>query len=163
MARRKNLTNSEKEQIIADWKAGRSQRWIAEEYQVNVARVNKLCKGVEQNNVAIVNADVFVKQELATRSKQEVNAVNTLVDEKTKHIQFFDSAAVLNIQEMLGKINEETKISEHKMASEAIEKAKATVCGKPEAQINIQQNNANNDVPTQITRVIIDPANGTEN
>ncbi len=159
MARRKNLTEFEKEQIIAEWKAGRSQRWIAGEHNISVGSVNKLCKEIPQDNIAIVNANVFVKQELATRSEQEVNAVHNLVDEKTKHIQFFNNAAVANIQQMMSKVGEETKIVEHKMASEAIAKAKETVCGKsPETAIQIN----NEPAPiTKITRVIVDPINDT--
>ena len=46
--------------VIADWKAGVSQNQLAKRYGVSPATINKLCKGVEQTNVDIVNARIEV-------------------------------------------------------------------------------------------------------
>lgn len=153
MARRKRLTESEKQEIVAHWKAGRTQRWLADEYDISVGVINRLCKGIEQSNADIVNSQVAIKQQLATKSEQEVNAVHNLVNERTEYLAFFNNAAVKNIDTMMQKVGNETSIGEHKMASDAIAKAKETVCGKM-PEIALQVNNETQDKP--ITIEVID-------
>lgn len=144
MARR--ISAETKQEIIALWKAGQSQNYLADKFGVSVGTVNKLCKNTPQENADLVNAQVIINKEVSTKNEYEMNAIHSVVNEKTKHVQFFDNAAVLNIQEMLSKINQDTKIAEHKMAGEAIEKAKTTVCGRlPDTAIQI--NNQAKDEP----------------
>ena len=89
----------------------------------------------------LVNKLVEAKQELSQLDERSVHAVNEIVEERTKHIQFFTNATINNLRMMESKINEGTSIVEHKIAQEAIAKGRETVLGKqPETQVNIQNN-----------------------
>lgn len=44
------LTDTLREKIISDFNIGKSQNWLAREYELSPATINKLCKGVEQKN-----------------------------------------------------------------------------------------------------------------
>ena len=122
--------------MLADFHAGKSQREIARKYEVSQATVNKLCKGIEPKNVDKVNALTRIKTELAEQSVHEVNAVNTEVDERMKHILFFNNAAVRNVKAAMDL--ECSTQFEIKARAETILKGKEVVLGKqPETAIQI--------------------------
>ena len=130
------LTEEDREKMLADFHAGKSQREIARKYEVSQATVNKLCKGIEPKNVDKVNALTRIKTELAEQSVHEVNAVNTEVDERMKHILFFNNAAVRNIKAAMDL--ECSTQFEIKARAETILKGKEVVLGKqPETAIQI--------------------------
>ena len=128
--------------IIADWRTGEyTVRDLTSRYKVSVGFIAKHTKGVEQDTAQTVNKLVQAKQELANLDEHSVHAVHEVVDERTKHIQFFNNVTVKNIQAMSGKLDETLSIVEHKHAQEAIAKAKETVLGKEaNTQVNIQNN-----------------------
>ena len=130
------LTEEDREKMLADFHAGKSQREIARKYEVSQATVNKLCKGIEPKNVDKVNALTRIKTELAEQSVHEVNAVNTEVDERMKHILFFNNAAVRNVKAAMDL--ECSTQFEIKARAETILKGKEVVLGKqPETAIQI--------------------------
>lgn len=130
------LTEDDREKMLADFHAGKSQREIARKYEVSQATVNKLCKGIEPKNVDKVNALTRIKTELAEQSVHEVNAVNTEVDERMKHILFFNNAAVRNVKAAMDL--ECSTQFEIKARAETILKGKEVVLGKqPETAIQI--------------------------
>lgn len=147
--------------IVAQWRTGEySQQDLADKHEVSKGVVNKLCKGVDQDTAAIVTAGVQYRQALAEHDDRNVTAVTMVVDERTKHIQFFNSAALRNVQAAVKKITAETSQMEHRMLADTILKGRETVLGKtPDTAI---QNVINNVAPDRITRieeVIVDPAN----
>jgi DNA-binding MurR/RpiR family transcriptional regulator len=71
--------------VIADWKAGVSQNQLAKRYGVSPATINKLCKGVEQTNVDIVNARIAIASELMNKSEYEVNSIDNEVNEALRY------------------------------------------------------------------------------
>ncbi len=128
--------------VVADWRTGDfNQREIAEKRRVSLGTVNKLCKGVAQDNADIVNAGVQYKTGLAGQDERNVNAIMAVVDERTKHIQFFTNATVKNIGRMVDKIDGSTSIIEHRVAQAAIKDGRETVLGKS-PDVAVQINNA---------------------
>ncbi len=142
--------------IISDWRITKlSQDDLAAKYRVSKGFVNRICKGVQRDCQAIVTAGVEYKQALASHDDRMMTAIMTEVDERTKHIQFFNSAALRNVQTAVNKITEETTQAEHRMLAETILKGRETVLGKsPDTAIQI--NNGNQPI-TEIRRTIIDP------
>jgi len=142
MAASKILTQDTIASIVADWKTGNfTQRDLAYKYKLSVGAVNKHTKGLNKEHEQLVNKLVEAKQELSQLDERSVHAVNEIVEERTKHIQFFTNATINNLRMMESKINEGTSIVEHKIAQEAIAKGRETVLGKqPETQVNIQNN-----------------------
>lgn len=133
------LTDEEREKILADFHAGKSQQSLAKKYEVSTATINKLCKGVTPKNAEKVNTLTRINIELSEQSEQEVNAVRSEVDERTKHVLFFNSAAIRNVREAM-EIPCASQF-EIKARAETILKGKETVLGKsPETAIQINNN-----------------------
>lgn len=130
------------EKIVAEWRTGEySQQDLAERNKVSKGVVNKLCKGVEQDVTGIVTAGVAYKQGLAEHDDRIVTAVTAVVDERTKHIQFFNNAALKNVSVAVKKIDLVTSQAEHRMLADTILKGRETVLGKsPETAIQINTN-----------------------
>lgn len=128
------------DKIVSAWRTGEyTQRELAEKFKVSLGLVSKHTKGVDQDMNAIVNAGVQYKQGLAAQREQSVhvaNAIETAVDERTKHIQFFTNAAIQNVQEALKAPCEGQQ--DFKARAETIIKGKETVLGKqPDTAIQI--------------------------
>ncbi len=132
--------------IIADWRTGNfTQRDLASKYRVSVGFVNKHTKSVPKDAATTVNKLVEAKQELSQLDEQTVNAVHEVVDERTKHLQFFTNAAIRNVSVAVEKVGAETTQAEHRMLAETILKGKETVLGKtPDTAIAIQNNISTN-------------------
>lgn len=128
--------------IVAEWRTGEfSQQDLADKHGVSKGVVNKLCKGVEQDTAAIVTAGVQYRQALAGHDDRNVTAVTMAVDERTKHIQFFNNATLKNLSVMVKKVGESTSIMEHRIAQAAIKDGRETVLGKtPDTAIQINNN-----------------------
>jgi len=138
------------EEILADWDTGdyskahggtKTQSELSYKHHCSIGRINKLVKGREPQNLQIVNNFIHAKQELAGKNEISVNAVNKVVDERTKHIEFFTEAAVKNVKTAVDKIGAETSQAEHRMLADTILKGRETVLGKsPETAIQINTN-----------------------
>jgi hypothetical protein len=97
-------------------------------------------KGSEKER--LIQDAVRVSVAKGTLTEQALSIHNEIVDERTKHIQFFNSAAVKNVESAVGKINEETSQLEHKLLAETILKGKEVVLGKnPDTAIQINNGN----------------------
>lgn len=147
------LTDDARKRILADFHAGKTQNFLAKKYNVSPATINKLCKGVQPKNVEKVNALTRIKTELAEQSEYEVNAVQSEVEERTKHILFFNSVAIRNVREAM-ELPCHTQF-EHKARAETILKGRETVLGKtPDTAIQI-----NNEAQHPDVKVIIESGN----
>ncbi len=89
------LTDDIKLKILADWKAGVSQNQLAKKYDVSPATINKLCKGIQQSNVHLVNSQVAVITELNGKSEYEVNSINEEVNNQVRRHSLINSNAEL--------------------------------------------------------------------
>ena len=137
------LTDDTKQKILADFHTGKSQNYLAKKYEVSPATINKLCKGVEPKHIETVNALTAINTALSEESEYEVNAIHREVEERTKHIQFFNNAALKNVQAAVRKIGEQTSQAEHRMLAETILKGRETVLGKtPDTAIQINNENS---------------------
>lgn len=87
------LNDDIKERILADWKAGVSQNELARRYKVSPATINKLCKGIVQSNLNLVNAKVAVVSALSQKSECEVNSIEAEVNTKVKHLKLINDNA----------------------------------------------------------------------
>lgn len=141
------LTDDDRQKILADFHAGKSQNALAKKYEVSTATINKLCKGVEPKHLEKVNTLTRINTELADESEYEVNAIHREVDERTRHILFFTNAAVRNVRAAMEL--ECASQFEIKARAETILKGKETVLGKtPDTavQINNTQQHPNLEV-----------------
>jgi hypothetical protein len=144
------------ETIIAEWRTGEySQRQLADRSKVSLGVVNKLCKGVDQDCREIVNAGCEYRQGLAGHDERIVNAVQHVVEERTRHIQFFTNAAIKNVSMAVKKLSDETSQIEHKLCADTISKGRDTVLGKePAVQID---NKEGGQMVVNIMRFTDDP------
>lgn len=130
------LTDEQREHIVEDFHAGKSQNELAKIYKVSPATINKLCKGLTPKHVDKVNDLTRIKIELAEESEYQVNAIHREVEERTKHIQFFTSAAIRNVQEAMSAPCEGQ--TDYQRRADTILKAKDTVIGKqPDTALQI--------------------------
>ena len=137
---------------MADFHIGKSQNELAKKYEVSPATINKLCKGVTPKNIEQVNALTRSHIELATQSECEVNAIHKEVDERTKHIQFFTSAAVRNVQAAMQTPCEGQ--ADLRMRADTILKGKETALGKePGTAIQINNSNAPSISPDRYAQI----------
>lgn len=126
--------------IVAEWRTGQySQQDLSDRHNVSKGMVNKLCKGIKHDTEAIVTAGVFYNQELAKHDDRNVTAVTEVVEERTKHIEFFTTAAVKNVKESMDSVCKDQL--DYMRRAETIIKGKETVLGKvPGTAIQINNN-----------------------
>lgn len=122
------LTDEDRENILADWHTGQySHSELGKRYNTSHVTIGKICKGIEPKHADKVTAQIAIKTALADESYKEVTAIERVVDEKTRHLQFLHNATLKNISVMAKKLNEDATIQDHKQAQEAIHKAGQTL------------------------------------
>ncbi len=150
------ITDDIKFKILADWKVGYSQNQLAKNYNVSPATINKICKGIEQDNINLVNSQVSVITALKDKSEYEVNSIDKKVNEEVRHRNL-----VYSIQEkLLNKIkNMAEQIespSDAKILIEAVDKASITLKVSerhaPKTDVNLQSNQVNQPTKIVISR-----------
>lgn len=130
--------------IIADHKTGNfSQRELAAKYKVSLGFINKNIKNIDKIDEELVNVGVAYKTELAKRDEQSVNAIEQVVNEKTKHLLFFTNSALKNQTLANKKLDENISINDLEAHSRITSRNKDSVLGKEaNTQVNIQNTNA---------------------
>lgn len=122
------LNDDDREKILADWHTGQfSVRELGARHNIGKTTIAKLVQGIDPKHKDKVDTLVAVKTALAQENGQEVDSVNRIVDEKTRHLQFLHNATLKNISNMAKKLGENATIKEHKYAQEAIHKAGQTL------------------------------------
>lgn len=134
--------------IQADWRTGHySQRELARKYGVSLGFVAKNVKGLEQDAVNAVNAGVVYKQALASDNEHLVNAVNTVVDERTRSLTYFTNSALRNQRKANALLEEAETMAELAQHSGLTARNKETVLGKqPDTAIQINNSQPALDV-----------------
>ena len=148
------LTDKIKEQIIADYKAGISQNQLAKNYKLSPATINKLCKNIPQENIEIVNTAIATNRALEGKSQIEVNSIERIVDEKTRHLLYFQNAALRNQKIADEMLEMSDKIADVEAHSRITARNKETIFGK-ELQTIINNTNAQQTEVTEIRRTIV--------
>lgn len=130
----------DRDQVIADWKTGKySVRKLAAKHRVSGGTIHSIVSGLEKTLEPLINAEVAIKQELASLSEHELNTFEQEVNARTKHLVFFSNAAVRNVAEAMST-KCETQI-DFRQRAETILKGKEVVVGKtPETAIQINNN-----------------------
>ena len=130
------------EAVVTDWRVGQmSQRQLADKHKISLGMVSKLCKGVEQDAAAIVNAGVQYRQALGAHDERIVNAVEAVVDERVKRQEWLNVQALKNVQQSMESRCEGQM--DYQRRADTILKAKETVIGKtPETAIQINNSSA---------------------
>lgn len=144
------LSSNDLNNLIADHKTGQfSQRQLASRYKISVGYVNKTIKDIDKIDEEAVNAGIAYKTALAQRDEHSVNAIEQVVNEKTRHLTFLHNATLKNISVMSKKLNEDATIKDHLDAQNAIHKAGQSL-GVIEqfAQSAIKIDNSNNQTNT---------------
>jgi len=122
------LTDNDRENILADWNTGQfSHSELGKKYNTSHVTIGKLCKGVAPKLQDKVTAEVAIRTALAEATPKEVTAFETIVNEKTKHLQFLHNATLKNISVMAKKLNEDASVKDHLDAQNAIHKAGQTL------------------------------------
>lgn len=154
---KKKVSAELKIKILADYKAGYSQNSLAREHELSPATINKICKGIPQDNIELVNNQIAINRALSELNEYEVNSINKAVNEKSKITTLFKHKALMNQAKADETLNTAITISEVDIHSRITSRNKETILGKePTMQI---QNTNTQDI--KITRIIVD-TNGDE-
>lgn len=148
------LTDSIKQRILSDWKVGISQNQLAKRYDVSPATINKLCKGVEQTNIELVNTKVALITALQEKNEYEVNSIEEEVNKKIRR----QGLIFGNAEKLAGKLNimadQIESPAEVKLLSEA-----NMILGKSlgvieqfakSGDVNVQANTQVNNAPLEV-------------
>lgn len=126
--------------ILAEWRTGQySQNMLHKRHGVSLGAVNKLCKGVEQDMLPIVNAGILYNQALESNDECTVNVVNGIVDKTVQRLEYLRHASIQNVQQaMAAKCTEQ---HEFRARSGTIREAAETVSPKgPATAIQVNAN-----------------------
>lgn len=152
------ITEVLKLKIIADWKAGVSQNQLAKRYDVSPATINKLCKGIEQSNVHLVNSQVSVITELNGKSEYEVNSITAEVNDKVRRHSLINNNAELIASKIPTMLEQIDSPSDLKTLAEANDRLAITlkVADRHAKSGDVNVNTQTNVGIQTITRKIVD-------
>lgn len=142
------LTDEIRAKIVDDFHLGKSQNWLATQYEVSPATINKLCKGLIPKYKDKVNTVSAIKSEILQESEYLVNTFDKEVNARTQHLLLFQNSALKNQAKANTLLESATKIHEIESHARITKMNKETVLGKEADTIinntNAQQNNENN-------------------
>ena len=159
----KHLTDNEKDLLIADHKTGNySQRKLSIKYKVSLGYINKTIKEIDKIDEEVVNAGVAYRTELAKRDEHSVNAIEQVVNERTKHLLYFTNSALKNQTIANKKLSDNISMSDLEAHSRITSRNKESVLGKEPTtkidNVNAQQNNEDKG----IINIGVDPRSSYE-
>lgn len=158
------LSTKRKNQIIADWKAGRFKSFyaVAKHYKISEPTAKNILADIPQSNADIVEVGVaYETAKKLSKNLVEVKAIERVVAERTIKDEIRDLAletTLANIRSVRKKIEleEVETMQEHRHAQETIDKAliSSGVADRhaPKQDINLTNAQQNN---TEIKRVTI--------
>ena len=110
-------------------------RDFAPKHRISPATAHKIVKGIEKTIAVLVNRQVAINQELSEHNEHEVNRFKEEVDQRSKQIAFFNTAAMRNVTQAMKKPCLDQQ--DHKFRAETIAKGREVVLGKePLAVVN---------------------------
>ena len=159
------LSQETKDKILADFHIGKSQNWLAKEYECSPATVNKICKGVIPKYKDKVNTVVAIKSELSKESEyqsecfdKEVNdklrRANIVFDATEKIVQASSKLLQKNSKQVVVKVKEYSKAGGSSESLDTIEqeldpqdlKNLAETVDKASITLGVNQRHANSQV-----------------
>ena len=142
-----------KQRILADWKAGVSQNQLAKKYSLSPASINKLCKGIDQSNIHLVNTQVSVITELNSKSEYEVNSITSEVNDKVRRHSLINSNAELIASKIPKMLDDIDSPSDLKILAETNDRIAITlkVADRHAPKIEVNNTNAQQNNSTEIT------------
>ena len=141
------LTDDIKLKIISDWKAGVTQNQLAKRYDLSPATINKICKGIEQTNIDLVNKQVSVITEMNSKSEYEVNSITAEVNDKVRRHSLINNNAELIASKIPTMLDQIDSPSDLKTLAEANDRLAITLkvaerhAPKSDTNVAIQNNN----------------------
>lgn len=136
------LTDSLRNNILADWKVGISQNQLSKNYELSKATINKICKDVVQDNIEIVNTKVSLARALQEKSEQEMNSIDREVNNKLRRerlVYGVQEKAIKKAETMLDQVDTPLDL---KNIVDAVDKASLTL------GVNQRHSNQNINVQT---------------
>ena len=163
------LTDDLKDKILSDFHIGKSQNWLATNYNLSPATVNKLCKGLIPKYKDKVNDVISIKTELANESEYQAFTFDKEVNEqlRLKNLVFKatekiikKATDILDSNKVVDKLNcgdgiqnfepRELNTSDLKNLSDTIDKVSITLGvnqrhSNSQVNVNTQNNIQNNN------------------
>jgi len=148
--------------IQAEYRTGHySIRKLADRHDVSVGFVAKHTKHLDNDVAEVVNAGVAYNKALSEFSEHNehlVNATKEVVDERTKHLMFFNKSALKNQQIANNRLKEkehDIELSELEAHSRITARNKETLLGKsPETAIQINNTSNSSDYSVEVLKAI---------
>lgn len=143
------LSNTDREKILADWKAGVSQNQLSKRYDVSPATINKLCKGIEQSNIDLVNTQISLLTALQGKSEYEVNSITSEVNTALRRANLVYGIQEKALQKAGIMLDQIDSPSDLKTIIDAVDKASITLkvaerhAPKGDINVNATANAAN--------------------
>ena len=147
------LSQETKDRIIAQFKVGKSQNWLAREYELSPATINKLCKGVEQKYKEKVNTVVSIKSELSEESEYESEYFDKEVNEALKNKNLIYGVTHKALKKANELLNKTDNMYDVNTAVQLADRASLTLGVNPRhanQQINVQTNTEVNNNTLEI-------------
>ena len=162
------LTDKIRERILADFNIGKSQNWLANEYELSPATINKICKGLTPKYKDKVNAIVSIKSELSQESEYQSECFDKEVNEKLKNKNLVYGVTQKALQKAHDLLDEIDNANDLKAIVELSDRASITLKVNerhaPRAEVKLtngdDNSNTNNLTIEQISVAI---ANGLPN
>ena len=162
------LTDKIRERILADFNIGKSQNWLANEYELSPATINKICKGLTPKYKDKVNAIVSIKSELSQESEYQSECFDKEVNEKLKNKNLVYGVTQKALQKAHDLLDEIDNANDLKAIVELSDRASITLKVNerhaPRAEVkltNVDDNSNTNNLTIEQISVAI--ANGLPN
>ena len=111
--------------VIASWKTGsfKSYTAIAKHFKISTKTAQKIIGDNAQDNADVVALGIeYEKAKKSTKNPHEIKAIEKVVDDATKHLEFFKQATLKNASVMMKKVDEKMPIHEHKAVQDTLDK-----------------------------------------
>lgn len=140
------ITEDLKQRILAQFHIGKSQNWLATEYEVSPATINKICKGLTPKYKEKVNTVSAIQSEVLQESEYLSEYFDKEVNKRTQHLLLFQNSALRNQQKANEILDITDDIKDLEAHARLTKTNKETVLGKdPDMIINntnaVQTNN----------------------
>jgi hypothetical protein len=138
--------------ILLDWETGGyTQTALAEKHRVSIGLVNRVCKDAPKKHENILKSGIAYKTMLYEQEPKIVKAIEKVVDDKSRDIEFFNNAQrkLANVGLALiaksidanGVPSDDFSIGELVGVSNVVQASRTGILGKPGDTTNIQINN----------------------
>lgn len=150
------LNEDIKARIIADWKVGISQNQLGKNYSLSPTTVNKLVRGIPQENIDLVDTQVALTLSLQEKSGYEITSIEREANKKLRR----QNLVYGNAEKLANKISILTEAISNASELKALSEANMII-GKSLGVIDQFAKNGDVNVQTNvgiqsITRRIVD-------